>query len=51
MLYTEKNRDRFQTMRFGIYSVAPHISVCPGVDWAYKNEYQDNYLFSYLMPG
>ena len=28
-------------MTLGIYSVAADISVCPGVDSASKNEYQD----------
>ena len=33
--------DRFQAVTLGIYSVAADISVCPGVDSASKNEYQD----------
>ena len=34
-------RDRFQAVTLGIYSVAADIFVCPGVDSASKNEYQD----------
>ena len=34
-------RDRFQAVTLGIYSVAADISVCPWVDSASKNEYQD----------
>ena len=37
----DRTRDRFQAMTLGIYSVAADISVCPGVDSASKNEYQD----------
>ena len=32
---------RIDAVMLGIYSVAPDISVCPGVDSASKNEYQD----------
>ena len=38
---SKRNRDRFQTVTLGIYSVAADISVCPGVYSASKNEYQD----------
>ena len=40
-LQVGRTRDRFQAVRPGIYSVAADISVCPGVDSASKNEYQD----------
>ena len=36
-----RTRDRFQAVTLGIYSVAADISMCPGVDSASKNEYQD----------
>ena len=36
-----RNRDRFHAVTRGIYSVAADISVCPRVDSASKNEYQD----------
>ena len=41
MLHVARTRDRFQAVRLGIYSVASDISLCPGVDSASKNEYQD----------
>ena len=34
-------RDLFQEVTLGIYSVAADISMCPGIDSANKNEYQD----------
>ena len=40
-LQVGRTRDRFQAVTLGIYSVAADISVCPGVDSASKNEYQD----------
>ena len=40
-LQVSRTRDRFQAVTLGIYSVAVDISVCPGVDSASKNEYQD----------
>ena len=36
-----RTRDRFQAVTLGIYSVVADISVCPEVDSASKNEYQD----------
>ena len=41
MLQVSRPRDRFQAVTLGIYSVAADMSVCPGVDSASKNEYQD----------
>ena len=41
MLQVGRTRDRFEAMTLVIYSVAADISVCPGVDSASKNEYQD----------
>ena len=41
MLQVGRTRDRFQAVILGIYSVAADISVCPGVNSASKNEYQD----------
>ena len=38
-LQVGRTRDRFQAVT--LYSVAADISVCPGVDSAFKNEYQD----------
>ena len=40
-LHVGRTRDRFQVVTLGIYSVAADISVCPRVDSASKNEYQD----------
>ena len=40
-LQVGRTRDRFRAVTLGIYSVAADISVCPGVDSASKNEYQD----------
>ena len=41
MLQVGRTWDRSQAATPGIYSVAADISVCPGVDSASKNEYQD----------
>ena len=40
-LQVGRTRDRFRAVTLGIYSVAADISVCPGVDSASKNKYQD----------
>ena len=40
-LQVGRTRDRFQAVTHGVYSIAADISVCPGVDSASKNEYQD----------
>ena len=40
-LQVSRTGDRFQASPLWIYSVAADISLCPGVDSASKNEYQD----------
>jgi hypothetical protein len=40
-LPVEGSRDRYPVMSLGIISVATHETICPSVDSASKNEYQD----------
>jgi hypothetical protein len=35
-------RDRFPVVSLGIFSVATDGTMCPGVDSAFKNEYQED---------
>jgi hypothetical protein len=37
-----RSRDRSPVVSLGIFSVAADGTICPGVDSASKNEYQEN---------
>jgi hypothetical protein len=41
-LLVGRSRDRFPVVSLGIFSEATDAAMCPGVDSASKNEYQEN---------